>query len=536
MFVDEIFSKKNGKKYKTTLIRETYRHKGKVLHRTVSNISKLPEACIEEVKRFFKNGAAQNLDYTDFQILSSKEYGASYSILSIIRELGLDDMIFSKKVQWREDVLAMITGRLIYPGSKLFLTNLFADTALWELCGHPGNIKPDVQKHCYEPLDLLLKRQEAIQNKLADKHLEKGCVVLYDITSTFFEGEYEDSDIVTYGYNRDRKRGFEQVNIGLLTDKKGCPVAVETFAGNTTDQVTVQGQAKKISNQFNVESVIFVGDRGMLTPKRIDEVNAEGFQTITALTHKQMENLLEKNIISLTSFKTKYFTVVDPENPLIRYVLCFNSQRKEEEGQTRKDLIKKVEEALCKIPKKLSNQKKSAAVGKIWKTYKMEKFFNWTVENEVLTFSLKVDKIAEEEALDGCYIIRTDVPEVTLSSEEVVKTYKKLAYVEKAFRIIKTTMLEIRPVHHHLDNRIKAHIFLCMLAYYIQWHMAESLDPLFKTDGKREKRRYNFSIIFERLKSLRIGKVKIGTVEIEGVKTQPDPEQLKILDLLKVAL
>ena len=528
MFIDEIFSKKNGKKYKTTLIRETFREKGKVLHRTIANISKLPDACINEIKRYFKTGPLQNIDYKDLQTFESKEYGASWSLLSIIKDLGLDTMIFSKKVQWREDVLAMIIGRIIYPSSKLFLTHLYTDTVLWELCGHSYNTKPEVQKHCYIPMDLLLERQEAIQNKLAKKHLENGCVVLYDITSTYFEGEYEDSDIVNYGYNRDRKRGFEQVNIGLLTDKSGCPIAVETFSGKTPDQVTVQGQSKKISNKFHVKSVIFVGDRGMLTPKRIEEVNAEGFQTITALTHKQMETLLEKKVISLNHFQIKYFTVADPQNSKIRYILCFNPKRK--------DLINKVEQELNKIPKKSSNQKISAAVGKIWKTYRIEKFFTWNVENQTLTFSLKNDKIAEEEQLDGCYIIRTDVPEETLSSEEVVKTYKKLAHVEKAFRIIKTTVLEIRPIRHHLDNRIKSHIFLCMLAYYLQWQILNRLDPLFKTDGKGETRRYSFSLILERLKSLRSEKVRIGSVVIDGVKTRPDPEQTKILELLKVTL
>jgi transposase len=536
MFIDEIISKKNGKKYKTTLIRETFREKDKVLHRTIANISKLPDACINEIKRYFKTGHSQSVDFKDLQTFDSKEYGASWSLLSIIRDIGLDSIIFSKKIQWREDILAMIIGRIIYPSSKLFLTHLYTDTVLWELCGHSHSTKPDVQKNCYAPMDVLLERQEIIQKKRAEKHLEDGCVVLYDITSTYFEGEYEDSEIVTYGYNRDRKRGFEQVNIGLLTDKEGRPIAVETFAGNTPDQVTVQGQSKKISNKFHVKSVIFVGDRGMLTPKRIDEVNAEGFQTFTALTHKQMEDLLEKKIVSLNQFKIKNFTVVDPENSKIRYVLCFNPKRKEEEQQTRMDLIKKVEQKLNKIPKKSSNQKISAAVGKIRKTYNIEKFFKWNVENQTLTFSLKNDKIAKEEQLDGCYVIRTDVPEETFSSEEVIKTYKKLAHVEKAFKIIKTTVLEIRPVRHHLDDRIKAHIFLCMLAYYLQWHISDRLAPLFEKDGKNDKRRYSFSLVLERLKSLRLEKVRIGSVVIDGVKTRPDREQAEILELLKVTL
>ena len=235
---------------------------------------------------------SNKISIADLEVSNSKEYGASKTVVSVAKDLGLDKMIYSKKTPWSENALAMIAGRVIYPGSKLSLTNMYLDTVLWELCGHEKKSQPDVNKDCYQPMDELLKRQHSIQKQLAQKHLHDGCIVLYDITSTYFEGEYEDSSLVKYGYSRDCKRGHEQVNIGLLTNVQGCPVAIETFPGNTQDQVTVKGQVKQLVNEFNVKDVVFVGDRGMLTPKRIEEVNEKGFKTITALTHLQMQDLL----------------------------------------------------------------------------------------------------------------------------------------------------------------------------------------------------------------------------------------------------
>lgn len=542
MYIEEIKRKGNGKIYKTVLIRESYRDGKKVLHRTISNISKLPPKCIQQIKNMFQSNMdiSKNISIAELEVSSSREYGASKSIIGIARDLGLDKMIYSKKTKWSENALAMVAGRVIYPGSKLSLTNMYLDTVLWELCGHEKGFQPDVNKDCYQPMDELLKRQKSIQKQLAHKHLHDGCIVLYDITSTYFEGEYDDSNLVKYGYNRDCKRGHEQVNIGLLTNVQGCPVAVETFSGNTQDQVTVKGQVKKIVNEYHVKDVIFVGDRGMLTPKRIEEVNKEGFKTITALTHRQMQDLLSRNIIKPSSFKiSEYPEVQDPETPNIRYVLCLNPKRQKEDFHTRMELLHATTIALEKIKNtrgNYSNEKIGARAGKVWAKYGTEKYFQWSVVNGRLVYRMVQEIVDKETKLDGCYIIRADVAEKTLSSEDVYRTYKKLIHVEQAFRVIKTTSLEIRPVFHHLDKRIQAHVFLCMLSYYLQWHMNQKLADIYRKDGNGKNRRWSFQQVIERLKSMRSQTVRIGEIDLPDVISTPDEEQKMILKALGVDL
>jgi len=544
MYVQEITKKRGTKKYRSVLIRESFREGKLVRNRTVANISKLPDQHIKKIKEFLKDENADSKpsskSFDQIQVFESKEYGASKALLSIARELELDKMIYSRKNQWRENALAMIVGRLTYQGSKLSLTNMYADTDLWRLCGHSSNTKPDVNKHCYQTLDRLLDRQESIQEKLSEKYLEDDCVVLYDITSSYFEGEYVDSELVTFGYNRDGKRGHEQVNIGLLTNAEGCPVAVETFAGNTTDQVTVQNQARKIIERFKVKNVVFVGDRGMLTPKRIAEVNSEGFKTITALTHAQMQNLLDKGIITESSFSANSFPEVsDPDNPGIRYVLCLNLKRKKRETKTRYALIEKTKSLLHKIKtskKKRKEKDIGAAVGKIWSRYKTEKFFIWSIEDGKLDFSVKQSVVDRERLLDGCYVIRGDVAEDLMSSKDIVKTYKKLIHVEQAFRVIKTTLIEIRPVYHHLDDRIRSHVFLCMLAYYLQWNINQRLGNIFKSDGKGKNRRWTVSQVIERLKGIRTQSIQISDVILDEVISTPDKEQQLLIDALGVSM
>jgi transposase len=537
MYLEVIKKSHKGKMYKTALIRQSFRKAGKVLHKTIANISELSDAQIENIGQILKSkNPIKFEDLNNLKTFDSKEFGASKSILSIIRELNLDRIIYSRKIQVREDILAMIIGRLIYPGSKLSLVNIFADSALWTLCGHSED-RPDVNDNCYVPLDFLLSRQEIIQNQLADKHLKQGCVVLYDLTSSYVEGEYDESELVTFGYNRDHKKGHEQFNIGLLTTHRGCPIAVETFAGNVPDKTTVSKQVSRIKDKFNVKSVIFVGDRGMLPPKQIEEVNAKGFKTITALSHKQIEDLLERKIVTKEMFVSN--KIMEAKENNIRYLTCFNPLRKQEEGKTREALLKKTEEQLIKL-QTMKRRKKikdiCANVGIILDQYAMKKFFNWEVKEEKLIFSRDKTSINEEAAIDGFYIIRTDVDETVLSTIEVVKSYKNLAHVEKAFRNIKTVSLHIRPVYHHLDDRIKAHVFLCMLAYYVQWHMTDRLEPFLKNNSKGKDRRWTFDNIIERLKSIRIAKHAINDIVIDNVKTIPCEDQEEILKLLKVSL
>jgi transposase len=540
MYVEEIKHKRNGKTYTTVLVRESYRDGGKVLHRTISNISNLPRNCIQQIKNMLKGSDPSKAFFQDPIIINSREYGASKALLNIAKNIGLDRMIYSKTVEWSQNVLAMIAGRIMYPGSKLSLTGMYLDTVLWELCGHDKNSLPDVNTDCYEPMDKLLKRQKSIQKQLANNHLNDGCIVLYDITSTYFEGEYQNSDLVKFGYNRDCKKGHEQINIGLLTNIEGCPIAVETFAGNTQDQITVKGEIKKLVNDYKVKEVIFVGDRGMLTPKRIIEVNHEGYKTITALTHAQMQNLLSVGVITISLFQiNEYPEIRDPDNPEIRYILCLNPKRQKADNQTRIDLINLTIRELDKVKntkKKYTKEKIGARVGKIWAKYKTEKYFKWSIVNEKLEYHLIQEVVDKAKRIDGCYIIRTDTTTETLSSKEVYKAYKKLIHVEQAFRNIKTHSLEIRPVFHHLDHRIQAHVFLCMLSYYLQWHVNQRLSVVYQNDGSGKNRRWTFLQVIERLKSIRSQTVQIGSTILPNVISTPDKEQKMLLDALRLKL
>lgn len=541
MFVEEIKSKRNNKTYTSVLVRESYRNKGKVLHRTLANLSKLPQKLIAQIKRLIREEAGVfDKNTQQFQVSSSREYGASYAIWHVAKALELDKLIYSRSVQWREDVMAMIVGRIVYQGSKLKLTNLYNDTALWELAGHESLKPVDVDKHCYEAMDRLLERKDSIEKALAGRHIADGYLILYDMTSVYMEGAYETSQLVAFGKPRDGKRGHEQIAIGLLTDKKGCPVAVEVFAGNTSDQTTVEQQAKKLAEKYNVKKIIFAGDRGMLTPKRIEEVSALEFGTLTTLTHPALIKLYENKVIQLSMFDQKNITqIYDPDNPKVRYLLCKNPDTAARESKTRNSLVAKTKELMTKLSsstRKQKVEKLSASVGKVLNKYKVGKFFEWHIEEGKLKWDLKTTLLELEQSFDGCYIVRTDVSEDIMDKQEAVNGYRQLQWVEQAFRNLKTVSLEIRPIYHHLDDRIRAHVFLCMLAYYVQWHMVELLAPLFANDGDGSERRWSVKIVIQRLCSIRKEKAYIGGINVGDIITRPDEEQQYILELLKVKL
>lgn len=535
MYIERIKRKHKNKNYVTTLIRESYRDGRKVKHRTVANISKLPEDAIKSIEAYFANPLAKSCSASEIKIEHSREYGASKAFMELAQQLNLDKIIYSRKEEWRQDILAMIIGRLVYQGSKLHLCHLHQDSAVWNEAGYENGEIPDVNKHCYSALDNLLRRQPAIQKELAKRHLSDGCLVLYDITSSYLEGEYEDSDIVAFGYSRDNKRKHEQIVIGLLANAEGCPIAIEVFRGNTSDQTTVLGQAKKLAELYKVKDVVFVGDRGMLTPKRIEEVNSLGYKMLTAMTHAELKELRARGFISSKQFQENEITeLVDQENKKLKYFLCKNPDKERESKETRRTLIRLTVEGLEKIKtakKRHDEQKSSARVGKILAKYKVGKFFNWFIKDGELSYQIDENKILLEEEFDGCYVVKTDSE--LLRKEEAVSSYKGLAVVERAFRNIKTMSLEIRPIYHHLDDRIRAHVFLCMLAYYLEWHAMQRLQTIFATDGKGKKRRFSFEMIIERLKSIRIQDCSFNNVRISGLITTPDHEQQKILDLLK---
>ena len=468
----------------------------------------------------------------------SYEFGASYVFKKIAEQLGLDKIIYSTKEQWRNDILALITGRLIYQGSKLSLVNMFNDTSLWSLYGHKQGERPDVYVNCYTPMDKLFDRQNAIQKKLALRHFSDGCMILYDMTNTWLEGEYKDSKLVSYGKPKGWKKGYRQIALGLITDKEGCPVAVEVFKGSTSDQITVYDQVRTISEKYKTKNIIFTGDRGMLTQKSIDEVNSADFKTITALTHAQIKQMIDTDIIQPELFYERNIAEVSDNN--IRYMLCKNPKTMRQEHTTRKAMISKVCEKLnakANVKKKRKTLDVAASIGRIFERYKIGKFFSWNVgDNGEVTWSLKQDGIDNEEILDGCYIIRTDVNSDILNKEEVVIGYRNLQKVEFAFKNIKTVLLELRPMYHKNDERLRSHIFLTMLAYYIQWHATRKLTQLFEKDGTHDNQRWTFEIIIERLKSIRKTECLVNGIVIKEEISLPDNEQQKILDLLEVKL
>ena len=540
MYIEEIKKKQGSKIYKTVLIRESYRDEnGKVKHNTVANISKLPPEYIQQLKLILKNEKG-DFNISDLKNGSICEYGASYVFKNLSKQIGLEQAISSTKSEWRENVIAMIIGRILYQGSKLSLVNQYMDTALWELAGHEYGARPNVEKHCYKPMDELLKRKKRIERKLAKKHLTDGCIILYDITNIWFEGEYERSKKVVFGKAKGGKVGYKQIALGLLTNKEGCPVGVEIFKGNVSDQSTVLEQVKRLSDKYGIKQAIFTGDRGMLTAKRVDEISETSFKVITALTHREMKTLLEKEDIQKDLFDEKNITEVIDSDTGVRYALCKNEQELRKERKTRKAMIEKVTLQLTKkasVTKKRDPKRVAASVGKIFGKYKIEKFFNWDVdERGGFSWSLKQEKIDAEKELDGCYVIKTTATSDVISTDEFVLGYRNLQKVEQGFKNMKTVLLELRPVYHKNDDRIEAHIFIVMLAYYLQWHAMKRLKPLFESDGKGRDKRWTIETVIERLKSIRKVDNLINGIVVKSNISEPDEEQEKILNLLNVKL
>jgi transposase len=518
------------------LIRTSYREDGTVKHTHHGRLVGLSYEHLKLIQSAFRGDVTTKGDY---KVKTSKEYGASYAILQLIKDIGLDKTIYSRpSEQWVQDCLAMITGRLIYAGSKLSLSNLWKDTALWELCGIGGDI--NVEEHCYSAMDRLIERQEIIQKKLAQKHLKNGSLILYDITSSYTEGEYENSEIVTYGYNRDKKRGYKQIVIGLLCNSDGCPVAVEIYSGNTQDAQTVEEKIKEVQSKYEISEIIFVGDRGMITQANYEKIkDIEGLKTISALTHANIAKLIERNAIQIGLFDEKNIVeVIDTENPKIRYCLCKNPVVEKKESNTRQALLDRTQKELDKIVQskhKATDEKVGARVGKVFAKTKMGKFVNYTVINKKLEWKFDEEKIKKEKMLDGCYIITTDVPVEKMGKLEVVASYKKLILVEQAFRNLKTVQLEIRPIYHKTDGRIKCHVFVCMLAYYVQWHINQRLKSLFQNDKKGNNRQWTFEGVIERLKSIRRQEIWVAETNCKVI-SQLEEDQQTILDLLKIKL
>ena len=476
------------------LLRESYRDAGKVRKRTLANLSKWPPTLVEGLRVLLKGGTAVADLTTAFDILRSRPHGHVAAVLGSLRKLRLERLIACAASPERARVIALIVARILAPGSKLATARgLAADTARDSLAEELGIERVD-EDELYAAMDWLLERQGVIEQRLAKRHLSDGALVLYDLSSTYFEGRC--CALAKRGYSRDGKRGKLQIVFGLLCSREGCPIAVEVFEGNTADPATVGGQIEKLRRRFGLSRVVLVGDRGMLTEARIrEEVAPAGLDWITTLRAPAIRELVSSGAMQRSMFDdTDLAEIRSPAYPGERLIVCRNERLAEERAHKREALLQATEALLAPIvaatvreKRRLKGREKIALrVGKVIAKYKMAKHFALDITETAFTWRRNADAIAAEAALDGLYIVRTSVPAAELDAEQTVRAYKGLSVVERAFRSLKTVDLKVRPIYHYAASRVRAHVFLCMLAYYVEWHMRQRLKALLFDDEEPE--------------------------------------------------
>jgi hypothetical protein len=484
------------------LLRESFRENGRVRKRTLANLSDWPSTLVEGFRTLLKGGVA--VAEEGIAIRRALPHGHAAAVLGTIRAIGLDRLL-GKPTDKRLAPLtiALIASRLVSPASKLATArDLAADTACSSL-GRLLQLGAVDEVELYRALDWLGARQAAIEGALARRHLKDGALVLYDVSSSWLEGRC--CELARFGYSRDSKKGKLQIVYGLLCAADGCPVAVEVFEGNTADPMTLSAQIDKLKERFGLSRVVLVGDRGMITSARIrDELRPAGLDWITALRAPQIRALVDAGAFQLSLFDERDLAeITAPDFPGERLVVCRNPLLAEERTRKREDLLHATEAALAKLADQIARgtgptgqDKIARGVGRIENRYKLAKLFDIPVAEDGFTFGRNHARIADEARLDGFYVIRTSVEDKALAAENVVGAYKSLARVERAFRSLKTVDLHLRPIHHWLAPRVRAHVFLCMLACHVEWHMRERLKPiLFDDDDPAAAARERTSIV-----------------------------------------
>ena len=486
--------KYKGKVYETHLLRRTYREAGKVKHETVGNISHLPFEIIEIVRRALKGEIFSGVQ-EDFEIVRSLPHGHVAAVLGMIRKLKLETIISPVACNQRDLVLAMIVSRILAPCSKLAAARALDTETLSTSLGEVLGIESADVSELYRSMDWLLVRQAEVENALASNHLSNGSLVLYDVTSVYVEGSK--CPLAQLGYNRDGKKGKKQIVLGLLCSVQGCPIAVEVFEGNTADPKTLASQIAKVRTRFGLSRVVIVGDRGMITEARLrDDLRCEqGIEWITALRAPAIRKLVQNGSLQLSLFDEKDLAEIsDPNYPDERLVVCKNPFLAYERARKREDLLQATEKKLNKVVeatmrqmRRLKGKEKIALrVGKILDQFKMAKHFCFEIQEESFRYCRNQETITSESSLDGIYVIRTSLSQDEMSTADTVRAYKGLSRAERAFRILKSIDLQIRPIFHWTSNRIKSHVLLCMLAYYVEWHMKQALAPMLFEDHDSE--------------------------------------------------
>ncbi|HLO77204.1 MAG TPA: IS1634 family transposase [Magnetospirillum sp.] len=474
-----------GKTYQSHLLRRTFRVGSQVKHETLGNISHLPAHLIDLVRRSLA-GEEFLPARSAFQIERSLPHGHVQALLGSIRRLGVEALLASKPCPQRDLVVAMIAERLLHPCSKLATTRLWhASTLADEL-----NVGSATEDDLYQALDWLLARQAQVEKRLAQRHLTTGAIVLYDVSSSYYEGHT--CPLARLGHNRDGKKGLPIIVYGLLTDGEGRPVAIDVYPGNTGDPTTVPDQVEKLRQRFGLSRVVLVGDRGMLTEAQIRKLKQHtGLGWISALRGPAIRELVETKSLQLSLFDdTNLAEITSPEYPGERLVACFNPLLAEERRRKRRDLIEATEKDLAKIAAQVKRRTRTPLreadialkAGKVLNRYKVAKHFSLTIANGVFRWERREDTIRRESELDGIYVVRTNQPADRCSAEDAVRRYKSLAQVERAFRSLKGLDLRIRPIHHRTEDHVRGHILVCMLAFYVEWHMRRNLAPLLFDD------------------------------------------------------
>ena len=498
----------------TVLLRESYRDGKTVKKRTLANLSALPAEQIELIRQVLR-GEKLVAPASLFEIDASRHHGHVHAVWLAMQRLGLAQLLCTRPCAERQRVLAMIAARVLSPDSKL------ATTRWWDTTTLPELFELDVcdEQALYAAMDWLLERQDAIQGKLAQRHLQPGGIVLYDLSSSYFEGST--CELAALGYNRDGKRGKLQINYGLLTDARGVPVAISVFEGNTADAQTFMPQVTQLRERFGIDEMVLVGDRGMIAQTHIDALRAEaGLKWITALKSGSLRVLASEGALQLGLFDERnLFEFTHADYPGERLVACRNPELAKKRAHTRQSLLEATVALLEPIRQRVAagrlkgQDRIGLCVGKVLNRHKVGKHLDLVIGDASFEYTINDARVAQEASLDGIYVIRTAVAQERMGSDDVVRNYKSLTQVEQAFRSMKTVDLEVRPIYHRLADRVRAHLLLCMLAYYVKWHMMQAWRPLLFADEKQAAKAQRDPVAPARRSASALRKVSNRTLE-----------------------
>src|SRR5712691_2499209 len=573
MHVVRIVTRRGEHEYVSHLLRQSYREGVQVKNRTLANLSALPAEAIDVLRRTLA-GEVLVAAHEALTIERSWPHGHVAAVVGTARRLGLEVVVDPQPSRQRDLVVAMVAARVLQPASKLATSRLWSTTSLGSVLG----VEQATEDELYAAMDWLLERQGLIEQRLAKRYLKPGDVVLYDLSSTYVEGEH--CPLAKRGYSRDGRPGKAQVEFGLLTNAVGDPIAIEAFAGNTADPATFQSQVQKAKERFGVAELVWVADRGMLTGAQVVKLQqVVGASWITALRAPSIKQLVEAGAIQLSLFDTRNLAEVsDPRYPGERLVVCFNPLLADKRAHKRQDMLAATDKALAKVAAMVDRGAvggrgglKSAAnigerVGRVVNKYAMAKHYTRTITDTSFTYVRNQASIAQEAALDGLYVLRTNVPQERLDTPGVVRAYKSLGHVERAFRQFKLSELEVRPIYHYSEPRVRAHLLVCLLAYWVQRTMQQAWAPLLFVDeapperpdpvapaprsaAARRKEQtkltteglpvQSFRTLLANLASLVKNRVVPRGTDARAaftVLTQPTPLQQRALDLLEVPM